>query len=233
MEDIFEMIVYNPALHKLSLAAAAGLIIGLERELKGKPLGLKTCLIVAVTACLLTIVSYESAFLFSEAYSRPMDPGRIPSYVISGIGFLGAGVILRRNNDAISGLTTASLVLASAGLGITIGVGFYVEALLGVFFMILGVRIIPDLMSWIGPKKLKNIEVRAKIYIKKDTDLTSFLKEVKNKNFGIRRVKVKEEAEDIIISCIVVTSRDVYTTDVYYALKSSENVLQVEVENIT
>ncbi|MDV2683082.1 MgtC/SapB family protein [Alkalihalophilus lindianensis] len=233
MEDLVSMVIHNPALHKLSLAALAGLIIGLERELKGKPLGLKTCLIIAVTACLLTIVSYESAFLFSEAYSRPMDPGRIPSYVISGIGFLGAGVILRRNNDAISGLTTASLVLASAGIGITIGVGFYVEAFLGIFFMILGVRIIPDLISWIGPKKLMDIEVRAKVYIKKDTDLTSFLKEVKSKNFGIRRVKVKEEADDIVLTCIVVTNKKVYTTDVFYALKSSENVLQVEVENIT
>ncbi|WP_368504839.1 MgtC/SapB family protein [Alkalihalophilus sp. As8PL] len=233
MGDLVSMVLHNPALHKLSLAALAGLIIGLERELKGKPLGLKTCLIIAVTACLLTIVSYESAFLFSEAYSRPMDPGRIPSYVISGIGFLGAGVILRRNNDAISGLTTASLVLASAGIGITIGVGFYVEAFLGIFFMILGVRIIPDLISWIGPKKLMDIEVRAKVYIKKDTDLTSFLKEVKSKNFGIRRVKVKEEADDIVLTCIVVTNKKVYTTDVFYALKSSEDVLQVEVENIT
>jgi putative Mg2+ transporter-C (MgtC) family protein len=233
MGDLVSMVLHNPALHKLSLAALAGLIIGLERELKGKPLGLKTCLIIAVTACLLTIVSYESAFLFSEAYSRPMDPGRIPSYIISGIGFLGAGVILRRNNDAISGLTTASLVLASAGIGITIGVGFYVEAFLGIFFMILGVRIIPDLISWIGPKKLMDIEVRAKVYIKKDTDLTSFLKEVKSKNFGIRRVKVKEEADDIVLTCIVVTNKKVYTTDVFYALKSSENVLQVEVENIT
>ncbi|WP_100372268.1 MgtC/SapB family protein [Bacillus sp. FJAT-45037] len=229
----FSSFVHNTALLKLSFAALAGLIIGLERELKGKPLGLKTCLIVAVTACLLTIVSYESAFLFSEAYSRPMDPGRIPSYVISGIGFLGAGVILRRNNDAISGLTTASLVLASAGIGITIGVGFYMEAFLGVFFMILGVRIIPDLVEWIGPKKLADIEIRAKVFIKKETNLTNFLKEVKSKGMGIRRVKVKEEAEDILLTCIIVTSKKMYTTDVFYALKASKDVLQVEVENIT
>ncbi|MFC0274618.1 hypothetical protein ACFFIX_25150 [Metabacillus herbersteinensis] len=48
---------------------------------------MKTCLIVSDTACLLTIVSYESALLYAKEYSRPMDPGRIPSYVISGIGF--------------------------------------------------------------------------------------------------------------------------------------------------
>lgn len=236
MEDIFEVVIEEmmqyDLLLKISLAALGGLIIGLERELKGKPLGLKTCLIVSVTACLLTIVSYESAFLFSEAYSRPMDPGRIPSYVISGIGFLGAGVILRRNNDAISGLTTAALVLASAGLGITFGVGFYTEGILGLIFIFLGVRIIPDLFEWIGPKKLHEIEIRAKLYVEKETNLTELLKDMKLLGFGIRRVKVKEEVNDIVINCLIVTDKKTYTTDVFYALKSLEPVLQVEVENL-
>ncbi|PYZ95687.1 methyltransferase [Alteribacter lacisalsi] len=218
---------------KMAFAAAAGLIIGLERELKGKPLGLKTCLIVSVTACLLTIVSYESAMLYSEAYSRPMDPGRIPSYIISGIGFLGAGVILRRNNDVISGLTTAALVLASAGIGITIGVGFYLEAAVGVVFLILGVRIIPDMMEWMGLKKLNEIEVRTKLYLNKGTELTTLLKQVKKKEFGLRRVKVKEEGDCIVLTCIIVTDKSTYTTDIFYTLKSLEDVRQVEVENIT
>ncbi|NEU32320.1 MgtC/SapB family protein [bacterium LRH843] len=232
MTDLFLETINNETLLKLSLAAIAGLIIGFERELKGKPLGLKTCLIVSVTACLLTIVSYEAAFLYSAPYSRPMDPGRIPSYMISGIGFLGAGVIMRRNNDAISGLTTAALVLASAGLGITIGAGFYFEAIFGVIFMILAVKIIPDLFQWIGPKKLKNIEIRAKLIVDKETDLTNLLKEIKNSKFGIKRVKVKEETDDIILTCIVLSNKNLYTTDVFYTLKSLTDVRQVEVENL-
>ncbi|TMW69994.1 MgtC/SapB family protein [Alteribacter natronophilus] len=232
METVTEFFTGGTLL-KMAFAAAAGLIIGLERELKGKPLGLKTCLIVSVTACLLTIVSYESAMLYSEAYSRPMDPGRIPSYIISGIGFLGAGVILRRNNDVISGLTTAALVLASAGIGITIGVGFYMEAAVGVIFLILGVRIIPDVLEWLGLKKLNEIEVRTKMYLKKGTDLTSLLKGVKGKDLGLRRVKVKEEGDCIVLTCVIVTDKNTYTTDIFYTLKSLEDVQQVEVENIT
>ncbi|WP_051314617.1 MgtC/SapB family protein [Alteribacter aurantiacus] len=233
MYEAFIAAVAAGTLVKMSFAALAGLIIGLERELKGKPLGLKTCLIVSVTACLLTIVSYESAMIYSEAYSRPMDPGRIPSYIISGIGFLGAGVILRRNNDVISGLTTAALVLASAGLGITIGVGFYVEAIIGVFFLILGVRILPDFLEWLGLKKLNEIEVRSKIVVKTSTDLTQLLKSIKQKEMGLKRVKVKEEGDKIILTCVIVTDKKSYTTDIFYAIKSLENVEQVEVENIT
>ncbi|WP_216828409.1 MgtC/SapB family protein [Alkalihalobacterium elongatum] len=217
---------------KLSFAAIAGIVIGLERELKGKPLGLKTCLIVSVISCLLTIVSFESAFLYSKEYSRPMDPGRIPSYIISGIGFVGAGVILRRSNEAISGLTTAALVLASAALGITIGAGFYFEALMGVIFIILGMKVIPYFFNKLGPKKLNEKEIKVKLYIKKTTDLTTLLKEMKAKNFGVKHVKIKEEAEDIIISCIVTTHKKVYTTDIYYAIKTLNGVINVDAESL-
>ncbi|MCK6207560.1 MgtC/SapB family protein [Bacillus infantis] len=231
MEEMFYLVIKNDVIMKLGFAALAGLVIGLERELKGKPLGLKTCLIVSVMACLLTIVSYESAFLYSKEYSRPMDPGRIPSYVISGIGFLGAGVILRRGNEAISGLTTAALVLASAGIGITIGAGFYIEALLGVIFIIIGVKIIPALFERIGPKKLKEKEIRVKLYIEKCTDLTTLMKEMKSKKLGIKRVRVKEEADDILINCVITTTRSMYTTDVYYTMKSLIGVIAAEVES--
>jgi putative Mg2+ transporter-C (MgtC) family protein len=232
MEELFYTVIKNDVLVKLCFAALAGLVIGLERELKGKPLGLKTCLIVSVMACLLTIVSYESAFLYSKEYSRPMDPGRIPSYVISGIGFLGAGVILRRGNEAISGLTTAALVLASAGIGITIGAGFYIEALLGVIFIIIGVKMVPALFERIGPKKLKEKEIKVKLYIEKCTDLTTLMKEIKSKKLGIKRVRVKEEEDDILVNCIITTSRSIYTTDVYYTMKSLIGVISAEVESI-
>ncbi|KMJ58738.1 methyltransferase [Bacillus sp. LL01] len=232
MELFLEYIYKYDFVVKLIFATVAGIIIGLERELKGKPLGLKTCVIVSVMACLLTIVSYESAFLYSKEYSRPMDPGRIPSYVISGIGFLGAGVILRRSNEAISGLTTAALVLASAALGITIGAGFFIEGAFGVIFIILGVKVIPSLFDKIGPKKLKEKEIKVKIYLEKDVDLTIVMKEIHYKNLAIKRVKVKEEKDDIVLTCIITTKKIVYTTDVYYELKSLTGVIQAEVENM-
>ncbi|WP_409302324.1 MgtC/SapB family protein [Peribacillus sp. SCS-155] len=238
MEELFEgfeeivEIIHFHVLFKLSFAALAGVVIGLERELKGKPLGLKTCMIVSVTACLLTVVSYESAFLYAKEYARPMDPGRIPSYVISGIGFLGAGVILRRGNEAISGLTTAALVLASAGIGITIGAGFYGEAILGILFLIVGIKVIPYFFEHLGPKGLNTKDTKVKLFIQKNTDLTNLLKEMKSKHFTIKRVKVIEEVDDIVISCIVTTNKNIYTTDVFYDMKSIHGVIQAEVESL-
>ncbi len=217
---------------KLLLAASAGIVIGLERELKGKPLGLKTCLIVSVTACLLTIVSYESAFKYSAAYIRPMDPGRIPSYVLSGIGFLGAGVILRRNNEAISGLTTAALVFASAAIGITIGTGFYLEALVGVLLIFTGIRIIPYFFEKVGPKRLNEKAFNVKLYTDSQTDLTRLLKELSSKMLLIKRVRVVEEKDDVIISCIVITNKNLFATDLFYEVKKIKGVHQVEVENM-
>jgi putative Mg2+ transporter-C (MgtC) family protein len=232
MKELFIEFTRYDVLFKLSFAAVAGIVIGLERELKGKPLGLKTCLIISVMACLLTTVSYESAFLYAKEYSRPMDPGRIPSYIISGIGFLGAGVIMKRGNEAISGLTTASLVLASAGIGITIGAGFYIEAVAGILFLIFGIKVIPFLFDKMGPKKLKEKEIKVKLFLEKSTNLTEMIKEIKSKKLGVKHLKVKEETDDILISCLVTTYKGIYTTDIYYELKSINGVNQVEVESV-
>lgn len=88
---------------KLIISAFFGLIIGIERELKKKPLGLKTSLVISIISCLITIVSIESAYVFpgNDATEIRMDPLRLAAQIVSGIGFLGAGVILRRDNDRI------------------------------------------------------------------------------------------------------------------------------------
>jgi putative Mg2+ transporter-C (MgtC) family protein len=123
---------------KLGVSAILGLIIGLERELKMKPVGLKTSLVISVVSCLLTIVSIESAYMFpnSDDVKITMDPLRLAAQIVSGIGFLGAGVILRRGNDSISGLTTAAMIWGAAGIGIAVGAGFFIEAFAGVALLI-------------------------------------------------------------------------------------------------
>ncbi len=101
--------MFDPFL-KLGISAILGLIIGLERELKRKPVGLKTCLVISISSCLLTIVSIESAYVFPLKDHITMDPLRLAAQIVSGVGFLGAGVILRRGNDSITGLTTAAII---------------------------------------------------------------------------------------------------------------------------
>lgn len=112
---------------KLGISALLGLIIGLEREMKRKPVGLKTSLVISIVSCLLTIVSMESAYKFpgSEDVNITMDPLRLAAQIVSGVGFIGAGVILRRDNNSISGLTTAAIIWGAAGIGIAVGAGFF------------------------------------------------------------------------------------------------------------
>src|SRR3954468_6343790 len=130
---------------KLGISAVLGLIIGLERELKRKPVGLKTSLVISIVSCLLTIVSIQSAYTFPNAdhVRITMDPLRLAAQIVSGIGFLGAGVILRRGNDSISGLTTAAMIWGAAGIGIAVGAGFFIEALAGVVLLIISVELVP------------------------------------------------------------------------------------------
>src|SRR5699024_9137817 len=99
-------------LGRLLLASVLGMTIGLELVLKSKALGLKTSLVISIISCMLTIVSNQSSYIFpaSEHADIHMDPLRLAAQIVSGVGFLGAGVILRRDDDRITRLTTAAIV---------------------------------------------------------------------------------------------------------------------------
>lgn len=238
MNHIMECLAYipifleNESVIKLAIAALIGIIIGFERELKHKPAGIKTAMIITIGSCLLTIVSIHSAEILSEAYTKPMDPLRLAAQIVSGIGFLGGGVILHQKNDVISGITTAAIIWVAGAIGIAVGAGFYTEAIIALVFIILAVEFLPKLIKKAGPRQLKEKEIRVKLYIEKQVDLTTLIKEIKGKELKIKGVKVKEEANNILLSCIVISEKHHYTTDVYYVLKSLEGIVQAEVENL-
>lgn len=126
---------------KFSASFLLGSVIGWERESKNKPVGIKTCIIIAITSCLLTQVSIQSAEHYAGmSVNIRTDPMRLAAQVISGIGFLGAGVILHRQRDSISGLTTAAIIWASAGVGIACGSGFYFYAIFATLLFFLAIR---------------------------------------------------------------------------------------------
>ena len=106
---------------KLIVALALGLIVGIEREFVGKEAGTKTYSLVTLGAALFTILSFDSNF---------PDPSRIIAQIITGIGFLGAGLIIFHENK-IHGLTTAAGLWAMAGIGVATGMGYYFIAFTG------------------------------------------------------------------------------------------------------
>ncbi|WP_261178167.1 MgtC/SapB family protein [Anaerobacillus sp. CMMVII] len=224
---------YDENILKLAIAAIIGIIIGLERSLKHKPAGLKTAMILTVGSCLLTIVSIYSAELYSEAYTKPMDPLRLAAQVISGIGFIGGGVILVRKNDVISGITTAVMLWVCGAIGIAVGAGFYKESIITLILLILAVQILPFIIGKVGPKGLREKEIKVRAYIRKDIQLTDIIKQIKAFDYKISSVKVKEETTQYLLTFIVMTHKKVYTTDVFYQLKSLDGIEKVEVENLS
>ncbi|MDX8290333.1 MgtC/SapB family protein [Metabacillus indicus] len=228
------MIVHQHTILKLFLSLLVGIIIGLEREIKKKPLGLKTTIIIAVSSCLLTVISIEAAYTFSSDYNRPMDPLRLAAQIVSGVGFLGAGAILRRSNDVISGLTTAAMIWGAAGLGIAIGAGFYQEALIALVFMIGSIEIIAPLVKKLGPRTLRLKELKVKLTVPVNVSISDVLKILRDYDMKIKYVKIKDvvDREMRTVDLILLIKNDRYTSDVYEDIKNVQGIESVEVELI-
>jgi putative Mg2+ transporter-C (MgtC) family protein len=117
----------------VGLSLLAGFLIGAERESRGKPAGISThCLVIAGTMM----------FTYISAQVDPNSTSRIAAQVVSGIGFLGAGMILKsESTEKITNLTTAAAVWFAAAIGMAIGFKFYFMALVGIAFAVLVPRI--------------------------------------------------------------------------------------------
>lgn len=145
MESYFEDV------ERLALAAFLGALIGLERELKGKEAGLRTIMLVSLGACLFTIVSYRMSYHLT---GKVEDYTRIASYIVSGIGFLCAGLIFKADNG-IKGLTTAAGVWAVAAIGMAVGCGLYVISLSATALCIVILLVVNMLEAYLRKTKLQ------------------------------------------------------------------------------
>ena len=103
---------------RLLLAMALGAIIGYQRERAGKSAGLRTHILICVGAALFTVASLYG-------FGATADPSRIAAGIVAGIGFIGAGAIMRRGEGVIEGLTTAATIWVVAAIGLAAGAGLY------------------------------------------------------------------------------------------------------------
>ena len=125
--------VYGDITLKLLLAFALGGLVGLERERHNQPAGLRTHIILCVGATLITIVSIQMSRDLGN--DRLTDPTRIAAQIVSGIGFLGGGAILRLG-ATVRGLTTAACIWTVTGVGMAVGAGYYFPAAMVVLTML-------------------------------------------------------------------------------------------------
>jgi putative Mg2+ transporter-C (MgtC) family protein len=146
---------------RLAAATLLGGLIGLEREQRERAAGLRTHALVSVGSALFTIVSIYG-FPVLAGGDAALDPSRVAAQIVSGIGFLGAGIIIFRDNT-VRGLTTAATVWAVAGIGMASGGGLYAAAILGTGFMLLIQAGLKPLERALFPRKAREHRVVLKV----------------------------------------------------------------------
>jgi putative Mg2+ transporter-C (MgtC) family protein len=146
------MLSLQEILLRLTLAAVLGAAIGIERELRRRPAGIRTSLFVCLATALFTILSGEIAHRFGDTGAT-----RIASNIVQGIGFLGAGAILREGGGVV-GLTTAATILVEAAIGMAAGGGLYAVAVYSTGLVLFGLVVI----GW-GADRL-NLKRRAMVF---------------------------------------------------------------------
>lgn len=117
-----DAIGYGQVSLRLGAAVLIGAVLGLNRILRGKPAGLRTHALVALGAALATMLAYQPR---PEIGADAADLGRVLQGILTGVGFLGAGVILREPEGHVTGLTTAATIWVCAGLGVVCGLGYW------------------------------------------------------------------------------------------------------------
>lgn len=215
---------------KILIITLVAFILGIDREHKQKPVGVRTLVIIGVTSCILTIISLESAekFMNMATSGAIPDPMRLPAQIVSGVGFLGAGVIFVRRNREVSGLTTAALVWGVANLGIAVGAGYFWLVLIGMIVILITLEGSQFILDRVGLDKKKKVFLS--IYLNSDNYLTETLSFIKKKGMRIKDVSIKKEDELYILSLVVDISETVYVTDIYKYLMEQEDVVEVEVK---
>ncbi|MDF2627893.1 MAG: magnesium transporter [Symbiobacteriaceae bacterium] len=143
----------------LLIAAICGGVVGLERERSRRPAGLRTHVLVCVGSALLMQVSLSMYYMVRADGGTTGDPGRIAAQVVSGIGFLGAGTIMREGAN-IRGLTTAASLWVVAGIGLAVGSNLYIESLVSTAIVVLTLKTLSEVEHrWISKGGLHTLTV--------------------------------------------------------------------------
>lgn len=184
---------------RLVLAAFFGSIIGIERGTKRRPAGMRTFALVCLGSALATITNIY-LFTFGGTGSNATDLSRIPAGVVSGIGFLGVGMIIITGKNSVRGLTTAATLWVTATLGIAIGAGDLFSAILSFVLILIIVRVLA-----IVSRRQEQVSRIVSLYFELDRALGTgpLLAYIKQREFKVlsmdKQKKNKASNNDIIV----------------------------------
>ena len=184
---------------RLACAMLVGLVIGTEREYTHRPAGMRTHILVALGACAVSITG-ELLFNHYNTLDAFPDPARLSAQVVTGVGFLGAGTIMREG-ATVKGLTTAASLWAVACLGIAAGFGYYALALAGMVFIFVTLTI----FEWLQDKLIKTRRLREE-YVLVTTDIAATLALI-NEKVQLQRGEVQNISAQTTENGHIVTFR--------------------------
>lgn len=226
---------------RVSAAVVLGFLLGLERELTNKYAGLRTHILVCVGACVFTIISIygfpsyatgDNVILDQATGIR--DTGRVAAQVVSGIGFIGAGAVLR-NGSMIIGLTTAATLWISAAIGMTCGVGMYGLATIATISSIAVLTIIRVFERKILPSSIKRTR-RYKVSLYCDNAdveaIQNYITETVEHLNNISAKKLIENPEKTKISCLFEINHKKVMDLIYKKLSEMSNTDSITLQEL-
>lgn len=210
----------------LCVAAVLGGILGIEREIHGRPAGLRTHLLVSLGSAAFMILS---PFVANMGRGIPADPGRIAAQIVTGIGFLGAGAIVKEG-ISVRGLTTAACLWIAAAIGMTAGAGRYMGAVLITGLALFALVLLPRLESRLKIHSYRILEIITPL----EVDVSAILEAVKAQNALILRYDMdRDYVENTLKTSLVIRlfHRDV-TDDYAYRIIGALESLDISPKRI-
>lgn len=209
---------------RLGLAVLCGGLVGFERERKDWAVGIRTHMLACMGSALVMMVS---SFGFSDILGTPnvsLDPSRVASSVIIGIGYLGAGIILILKPGNIKGLTTASALWTTAGIGLACGGGLYTMAIAATVFILIILYGIQKLQ-----KRMALTTVRSALVIlsEGDVDSNKILAKLTAMPLRLSNISVKKKKRSCRIEAVVISSGQKDAAAILRELQSMEHVRKV------
>lgn len=189
-------IPYGEIAWRLFLAGVLGGIVGWERERDNHPAGFRTHILVSLGSALIMLISIYGFSPFMNEPQVRFDPARLSAQVVSGIGFLGAGTILR-HRFSVTGLTTAASLWVVSGIGLAVGAGFTFGAMIATLLVLISLELLNRIESLlIRKRKLYIVQIEVRDESGKLGELVSL---IANKGGHIRKVDIEEKKDGNLI----------------------------------
>ncbi len=176
---------------RLVLACILGGVIGYERQSRRKSAGLRTNVLVCLGSCLIMIMSIE---LYQDVEGKTnADPARLAAQVVSGIGFLGAGAIMKEGLS-VTGLTTAACLWVVAGVGLAVGAGYYSGALISTALVFVTLGSLSRLDDWVDHEKNLSLNIHT---VDRPGQLMRISRCLEDLQLRVRGIKVKADEDEV------------------------------------